>query len=423
MEANVVGVVRALLLLGIAGFTGPAGAGKSSASSRPSSRSTTAPIAGDHIVIYKPGVAINWTRRQVELAGKVALREGMLELFACATDVYGGDKTHESIVLLSGRPLHVYQALGLIGLQPGRPARWDAKANKMFPATGQPLELRVEWLDDGRRRQVDVSEWMQLEEDPKKPLGPLPWVFAGSARTPGGGILADEDGTVATVVDFDGSIICLSIVHARDYDQLWVAARRDKVPQLDMPCTLIVRAAGLWLQMDRFGRITADGQRLGPEDVADAVRRYLKTHPRGQIHILVAPTALAVDVQRLRDRLRAAGASDKAVQIHRQPAATFPRDNPEAGRAFLRDQSSLVRSLFESAQREHRRAIDELAARQTGLERRLSAVADYVGRLRDGLAYLASDSVPPPATAPVDSLDDIGPEKPTTVPTSKSVQK
>ena len=416
-------VVRALLLLGIAGSTGPPSAGGPPASSRPSSRSTTAPISGDHIVIYKPGVAINWTRRQVELAGKVALRDGMLELFACATDVHGGDKTHESIVLLSSRPLHVYQALGLIGLQPGRPARWNPKTNKMLPATGQPLELRVEWLDDGRRRQVDVSEWMQLEKDPKKPLDPLPWVFAGSAPAPNGGILADEDGTVATVVDFDGSIICLSTAHARDYDALWVAARRDKVPQLDMPCTLIVRAAGLWLQMDRFGRITTDGRRLGPDGVVDAVRRHLKAHPRGRIHVLVAPTALAVDVRKLRDAIRAAGASDKAIQVHRQPAATFPRDNPEAGRAFLRDQSSLVRSLFESAQREHRRLIDELGARQTGLEQRLSAVADYVGRLRDGLAYLATESAPPPASAPADSLDDIGPEKPTTLPTSKSAQK
>ncbi len=376
---------------------GPAPPSSSPTGTRPTSR----PHQGDHIVIYKPGVGINWTQRQVELTGKVALREGALELFACATDVYGGDKTHESIVLLHARPLHVYQALGLIGLRPGRPAQWNPKTEKLIPATGQPLELRVEWLDDGVRRQVDVCEWMQREKGPAKRLEPLPWVFAGSGPRPEGGILADEDGTVATVVDFDGSIICLSELHPSDYSQLWIAARTKAVPQLDMPCTLIVRAAALRLSMDRFGRITLDRRQLDPDAVVKEVRRYLKGRADGLVIILVAPTALKADVDALRQHLRKAGIADKAVEIHRRPASSFPADDPAAGKAFLRDQLSGQGSLADSAREGQRRLVSQLTSRQSAFERRFSAVADYVRRVRDGLDYLAADTPASPTTGPV----------------------
>ncbi len=403
-------VFHVMSMLALVVLAGESDRGGPTSSSRPALRSTTRDGGGDHIVIYKPGVGINWTRRQVELTGKVALREGMLELFACATDVYGGDKTHESIMLLDARPLHAYQALGLIGLKPGRPAQWVPETNTMLPATGQPLELRVEWLHDGRPREVDVSEWMQLADRPETRLGPLPWVFAGSGPTADGGILADEDGTVATVVDFDGSIICLSALHPSDYDQLWIAARPDKVPQLDMPCTLIVRAAGLWLAMDRFGRVTTNGRRLGPDDLAKEVRRYLKTAPKGLVHVLVAPTALPADVQALRKRLRDAGASDKAVQVYRQPASSFPADDPKAGKALLQDRLPLQESLLKSARREHKHLLDQLTTRQAAFERRTSAVADYVARLRNGLTHPTTAATTAPAGAP----ERMGPSLPTT---------
>ncbi|MBN1346316.1 MAG: hypothetical protein JXQ73_26750 [Phycisphaerae bacterium] len=381
--------LRICLALAIAVLMHPAAARAAATTSRSAATQTA---SDDRIVIFKPGVAINWTQRQVELTGKIALRQGALELFACATDRYGGDKTHESIVLLDARPLHVFQALGLIGLQPGRPARWDAKKNAIHPATGQTLELGVEWLDDGRRRRVDASEWMRRIDDPKAPLGPLPWVLAGSAPSQDDGILADEDGTVATLVDFDGSIIGLSVHHPRDYDQMWIEARTEKVPQLDMPVTVLVRAAGLRLEMDRFGRVFLNGRRHDPETITNAVKDYLKASPNGRISVLVAPTTLDVDIRRLKNQLRAAGVPEASVEVHRRPASDFPANDPKAGGAFLRDQLPLQRSLLESAGREHKRLVDQLTSRQSGLERRASELADYVARLRSGLNRLASES-------------------------------
>lgn len=372
------------------------------AASQAASRPLSGSGGGDHIVVYKPGVAINWTRRQVELAGRIALREGPLELFACATAFDGSAKTHESIVLLEGRPLHIYQALGLVGLQPGHPPRWDSRANKAVPATGQPLELRVEWVFDGQRQEADVGEWMQFGGEPNRPVGPLPWVFAGSVARPDGSILADEDGTVATVVDFDGSIIGLSASHSADNSQLWLAARPSKIPPLNAPCTLIVRALGLRLEMDRFGRVSVDRRRLDPESLADEVRRYLKANPQGILYVLVAPTASEADIQVMRRHLRAAGAPDSAVRVLRQPDTDFPANDPAASKALLRSQLPLQQSMFDAARREHARLIEQMSRQRRDLEKRTSVVAEYISWLEEGLARLAGRT---PASAPASRPD------------------
>jgi hypothetical protein len=381
-------------------LTGSAQPGRESAASRPVASSPTTAAAADRIVIYKPGVAINWTRRQVELSGRIALREGMLELFACAHGADGSAKTHESIVLLEGRPLHIFQALGLIGLQPGHPPQWDPSTNKVIPATGQRLELRVEWLDDGRPRQADVSEWMQPGNEPNKPLGPLPWVFAGSQARPDGSILADEDGTVATVVDFDGSIISLAAAHSSSDAELWVAARPGSVPQLNAPVTLIVRAAGLWIEMDRFGRTSVEGKRLSGDELVEEVRRYLKASPGGIVRVLVAPTASESDVQILRNQLRSGGAPKDAIQVERRPDSAFPANDPEAGKALLRNQLHLQQSVLESARKGQARLVERLGEHRAALERRTAALADYVAWLEQALAYLSGESASQPASAP-----------------------
>ena len=53
---------------------------------------------------FMPGVRINWQDREVEVAGVVVLREGMLALFASSP----GTREHESIVRINARPMHVY---------------------------------------------------------------------------------------------------------------------------------------------------------------------------------------------------------------------------------------------------------------------------------------------------------------------------
>ncbi len=382
------------------------------ASPRATTRPTTRVARGDHIVVYKKGVAINWTKRQVELQGTIAFRQGPLELFACATDRYGGDKTHESIVLLKGRPLHIFQALGLIGLEPGSPPRWNEATNKIIPATGQPVTVRVEWIFDGHRREASAHEWMRRIDKPDESLEPLHWVFSGSRPMPDGGILADEDGTVITLVDFDGAIISLREHHPRDYSQMWIEARTEKIPPMNAPCTVLVQAAGLWITLDRFGRVHVGAKRHDDVSLAKTVERYLRKHSMGRVFVLVAPTTLETDVNRLSGVLHAAGVSDGQLQVYRQPEACFPKDDPRAGRAFLRDQLRLQRSLLESAQREHGGWLEQLAERHARFQARATAVGEYVTRLRKGLTDLADRAARPAGPAAGAAGEKVGPDRP-----------
>ena len=78
---------------------------------------TPASRPAGRIVDFQPGIRIDFAKKHVEVAARVVLREGVLELFACSR----GTREHESVVAIASRPLHVFEALGLIGLTPGTP--------------------------------------------------------------------------------------------------------------------------------------------------------------------------------------------------------------------------------------------------------------------------------------------------------------
>ena len=67
-------------------------------------------------VQFQPGVVIDWAHRQVEIDSTVVLREGLLELVACTPK----SREHEALVRVNAQAVHIYMALGLIGVQPGK---------------------------------------------------------------------------------------------------------------------------------------------------------------------------------------------------------------------------------------------------------------------------------------------------------------
>ena len=88
---------------------------------------------------FGPGVRIDWQKRVVELDAEVVLRQGSLELLACSPQT----REHESILRVHAKPLHVYQAMGLIGLTPGSPMKFDEKSKQWRRPTGDSLRLSV----------------------------------------------------------------------------------------------------------------------------------------------------------------------------------------------------------------------------------------------------------------------------------------
>ena len=138
------------------------------------------------------------------------LRSGPLELLACSPKT----REHESILVVDARPLHVYQALGLIGLAPGSPSRFDEASRKSIPPSGEPTVVEVRFRLAGGEQTVPAEKWL-LDVKTKQSPESLNWVFAGSKTLEDGRFLADLDGTVVCVVDFDSALVAVGETHSR----------------------------------------------------------------------------------------------------------------------------------------------------------------------------------------------------------------
>lgn len=187
---------------------------------------------------YMPGVRIDWAEKEILLDSQVVLRQGPLELVACTP----GTKEHESVLVVRARPLHIHQAMGLIGLEPGKPMRFDEKADTWRPPSGQRLDVLVRFDDGGTPREIRAEEWL-LDVKTDKPPAAIPWVFAGSMTNDSGEFAADQEGTLITVVDFPTALIAPEVLHTSDDFQLWLRANTDAIPPLKSPCTIVIRAA------------------------------------------------------------------------------------------------------------------------------------------------------------------------------------
>lgn len=249
---------------------------------------------------FMPGVRINWQLKQVEVDSKVVLREGMLELFACAPNT----REHESIISITGKVSHVFQALGLLGLEPGRPPRWDHDKQVGIPASGPPLEVSVRYQVGGEVRVSDVHEWL-WDDKTDRQAPRLRWVFSGSRPTDDGTLAAQLEGTVVSLVDFDSSLISLPQSYSADNLDLWLRPDPERIPPVGSSCVLLIKVVDPSLRvarLTRFGRILYEGEVLGRLSFARVLEADLEAHTDLSIELRIDPWALSADrlaVQRL----------------------------------------------------------------------------------------------------------------------------
>lgn len=200
----------------------------------------TAEPPAPRVVDFVPGIRIDYRVPQVEVDAEVILRQGQLELFAYSKAPV--PKEHETILLLDGPAESIYQALGLIGLTPGRPPRYDVDTNTLHAATGDPVDVLVRYESQGRTVEVSACDWM-LDLHERRPMKRTPWVFAGSRRTPDGAFAANGEGTIVTVVDFDSSVLALPDLHSSSDSELWLVANSAAIPPEGTEVTLLLRPA------------------------------------------------------------------------------------------------------------------------------------------------------------------------------------
>lgn len=214
---------------------------------------------------FAPGVRIDWPNQTVEVDAEVVLRTGPLELFACSPR----SREHESVVVVSARPMHIFQAMGLAGLEPGSPVRYDEVRDVSFAPKGTSLDLRIRFRDGDQDRLIPIEHWMRRVKQ-RQPPEWIDWVFAGSKSFDGGRFGADADGTVVCVVDFDTALISVGALRTADNDSLWLEANTERIPPIGTPCTLLISRTAVF-DVSPDGAMQRDGKPMSPAAVAKAV--------------------------------------------------------------------------------------------------------------------------------------------------------
>jgi len=269
---------------------------------------------------FAPGVWIDWRRGQVHVQASVVLRQGALEFLAC----WPG-KEHESILRLEADAVHLYMALGLIGLQPGHPPLWNAQRRCYDPPAGDLLDILLEWEDAGGVHRVEACQWLYAVRAAAPPV-PRPWVFAGSLLRPDNRLAAQYSGVGIALVDFPDSFICYSRCYPSRYGELWAVANTPDIPPVGTPVRLVLRPAQprrYKVVLDRRGMLWVNGNYCEVDDLADLLRRSRELRA-GHVQLIEVTGTLRGHVTRVAQQLAAAGVPEPAVRFQCGPLRLRP---------------------------------------------------------------------------------------------------
>lgn len=172
-------------------------------------------------------------RKVVIVDGKVVLREGQLEMFACPKQT----KEHESIVAVNCKAQFVHAGLLALGAEPGTPVQFDPKYQ---PASGPTVEVTVIWKDDKGEHKVRAQEWIQQTKT-GKPLE-YPFVFAGSGfhvdEVSGVKYYLADGGDFICVSNFTSAMLDLPVPSSQQNNSLNFRAFTERIPPIGTPVRL-----------------------------------------------------------------------------------------------------------------------------------------------------------------------------------------
>jgi hypothetical protein len=181
-------------------------------------------------------VWIDRKRKIVVIEGKIVLREGQLEMFACP----GSTKSHESVVSVETKAYVVHAALLAVGAKVGRPVQF---APTYVPASGTEVDIVVLWVDEqGKRHKAKAQEWIRQITTGK--VMPYKWVFAGSGfwvdEQEGTRHYQAEDGDLICVSNFSTATLDLPVESSQSNEALMFEAFTENIPPLGTKVRLVL---------------------------------------------------------------------------------------------------------------------------------------------------------------------------------------
>ena len=198
------GTVAALALAGVALLAAAPPQGRQSPTGpMDNPQPTASPIERLSPGLFRIGnIRIDTGKREIAVNGVV--NDARILEFVAGTK--GGFKNYETALELDTNAINFNLALILLGLDSAR-----AVLPKMHldptPPKGDPVDVLVEWEENGRRRSIRGEELVYNEET-KKTLPVGPWVYTGSAFVARANrYMADVDGTLIGFVHSPSTII------------------------------------------------------------------------------------------------------------------------------------------------------------------------------------------------------------------------
>ncbi|NQT18883.1 MAG: hypothetical protein HQ592_04200 [Planctomycetes bacterium] len=183
----------------------------------------------------KPPIRLDKENKTIEIDGRICIKDGPLELFACTE----GGKEHEAVVALKGEPWQLHLSLILLGLKPGGGPEYQGDPTKPY---GDTVIIEVQWEQDGktiRKRAEDLIFDVKKE----KPMQHIEWVFVGSRfeRDQNGKniYVANRDRSVATVYHDPYTVIDNPLEGGGD-DTVYTVNTKVAPPR-DTPVVVIMR--------------------------------------------------------------------------------------------------------------------------------------------------------------------------------------
>ncbi len=124
--------------------------------------------------VYRIGkVTLDSQARTITCSGEINMAYGGVEYLAVAP----GGKTHESLLLVNVRPLHLQVALLLLGLEPKNVLERQGENRK---PEGDPVTIWVRWRKANGDMQEVRAEDLVLRMPSKTTMPHVGWVFTGS---------------------------------------------------------------------------------------------------------------------------------------------------------------------------------------------------------------------------------------------------
>lgn len=175
-------------------------------------------------------------RNRVVVDGRISLRRGVLEMFACKRNT----KEHESVVALDAKAFVLHAALLAAGADTGGPVQFDPEYK---PPHGTEIQVDVLWLDkEGKRHKVRAQEWVR-DVRTKKAMD-LPWVFAGSGfwldEQTGQQHYQAESGDVICVSNFSTAMLDIPAESTNVNSGLFYEAFTERIPPLGTPVRVVL---------------------------------------------------------------------------------------------------------------------------------------------------------------------------------------